>query len=74
MSEMWRLFLTPTQRTAADVKKKALALLPRRLTYSGAKINGPVNDEIILEVSEEMANDAAAPSQRDHDCSTTIIY
>jgi len=34
-------------------------LLPRRLADTGAQIIGTVHDEIILEVPEKMADDAA---------------
>jgi hypothetical protein len=40
--------------------KKTLALLPQRLVNTGAQIIGTVQDEIILEVREEKANDATA--------------
>lgn len=35
-------------------------MLPQRLENTGARIIGTVHDEIILEVPEEKANDAAA--------------
>jgi len=54
------LYNTPVQGTAADITKKALALLPQRLADTGAQIIGTVHDEIILEVPEEMAEEAAA--------------
>ena len=47
------------QGTSADITKKALSLLPRRLADTGAQIIGTVHDEIILEVPEKMADDAA---------------
>ncbi len=54
------LYNTPVQGTAADITKKAQALLPQGLANTGAKIIGTVHDEIILEVPEKMVNDAAA--------------
>ncbi|HIJ76483.1 MAG TPA: hypothetical protein HPP81_07175 [Deltaproteobacteria bacterium] len=39
--------------------KKALALLPQRLLGTGAQIIGTVHDEIILEVSDGLAEEAA---------------
>ena len=54
------LLPTGVQGTAADITKKALALLPQRLADAGAQIIGTVHDEIILEVPEKMANAAAA--------------
>ena len=51
---------TPVQGTAADITKKALALLPQGLADTGAQIIGMVHDEIILEVPEGVADDAAA--------------
>ncbi|MGO8944225.1 MAG: DNA polymerase [Syntrophobacteraceae bacterium] len=51
------LYNTPVQRTAADITKKALGLLPQRLADTGAQIIGTVHDEIILEVPEGIAND-----------------
>jgi len=59
-SKITALYSTPVQRTAADITKKALALLPQRLADTGAKIIGTVHDEIIVEVPEGVANDAAA--------------
>jgi DNA polymerase I-like protein with 3'-5' exonuclease and polymerase domains len=55
-----RLYNTPVHRTAADITKKALALLPQRLADTGAKIIGTVHDKINLEVPEGTANDADA--------------
>lgn len=52
------LFNTPVQGTAADITKKALALLPPRLGGTGAKIIGTVHDEILLEAPEEKADEA----------------
>ncbi|MFZ0931470.1 MAG: DNA polymerase [Syntrophobacteraceae bacterium] len=53
------LYNTPIQGTAADITKKALCLLPQRLLGVGARIIGTVHDEIILEVPEQMAGEAA---------------
>ena len=39
--------------------KKALDLLPHGLADTGAQIIGTVHDEIILEVPEKIADDAA---------------
>ncbi len=55
----YALYNTPVQGTAADITKKALSLLPQRLEDTGAKIIGTVHDEIILEVRNEMAREAA---------------
>jgi DNA polymerase-1 len=52
------LYNTPIQGTAADITKKALALLPQRLADTGAQIIGTVRGEIILEVPEGMAREA----------------
>jgi hypothetical protein len=52
------------QGTAADTTQKAPGLLPQRLADTGAKIIGTVHDEIILEVPEEMAGEAAVFSRR----------
>lgn len=54
------LYNTPVQGTAAGITEKALALLPQRLVDIGAQIIGMVHDEIILEVPDKSANDAAA--------------
>jgi len=54
------LYNTPVQGTAADITKKALGLLPKRLADTGAEIIGTVHDEIIREVPEKMADYAAA--------------
>ena len=40
------LYNTPVQKTAADITKKALVLLPRRLEDTGAQIIGTVHNEI----------------------------
>ena len=53
------LYNTPVQGTAADITKKALALLPHRLADYGAKIIGTVHDEIILEVPDRLAGEVA---------------
>ena len=47
------------QGTAADINKKALAILPEALKGTGAKIVGTVHDEIILEVPADTARQAA---------------
>lgn len=47
------------QGTAADITKQALALLPVALAGTGAKLIGTVHDEILLEVPESTADDAA---------------
>ena len=54
------LYNTPVQSTSAGITKKALALLPQRLADTGDQITGTVHDEIILEIPEKMADDAAA--------------
>jgi len=54
------LLNTPVQGTSADITKKALSLLPQRLTGTGSRIIGTVHDEIILEVPGDKASDAAA--------------
>jgi DNA polymerase I-like protein with 3'-5' exonuclease and polymerase domains len=54
------LYNTPVQGTAAELTKNALGLIPQRLANTGARIIGTVHDEIILEVPEKIANDAAA--------------
>jgi len=46
--------------TTEDITKKPLGLLPQRLADSGSRIIGTLREEIILEVPEKMANDAAA--------------
>jgi DNA polymerase-1 len=58
------LYNTPVQGTAADITKKALGLLPQRLANTGARIIVTVDDEIILEVAEGMADDAAEVLRR----------
>jgi len=63
-AKITELLNTPVQGTAADITKKALALLPQRLAGLGARIVGTVHDEIILEVPQEMAKDSAANLQR----------
>jgi hypothetical protein len=50
---------TPVQGTAADITKKALALLPQRVEDTGANIIGTVHDEIILEVPDRLAGEVA---------------
>ena len=54
------LYNTPVQGTAADIAKKVLGFLPQRLADAGTQIIVTVNDEIILEVPERVANDATA--------------
>ena len=58
-AKITELLNTPVQGTSADITKKALGLLPQRLVDTGARIIGTVHDEIILQVPEEKANDAA---------------
>jgi DNA polymerase-1 len=53
------LLNTPVQGTAADITKKALAMLPEALNGTGAKIVGTVHDEIIFEAPQERARQAA---------------
>jgi DNA polymerase-1 len=53
------LFNSPVQGTAADITKKALSLLPQRLADTESQTIGTVHDEIVLEVAEGMAKDAA---------------
>lgn len=53
------LYNTPVQGTAADISKIALGMLVDKLKPTGAKIIGTVHDEIIIEVGEDMAQDAA---------------
>ena len=50
---------TPVQGTAADIAKKALGLLAKRLENSNTYIVGVIQDEIILESSDERADEAA---------------
>ena len=47
------------QGTAADIAKRALALLPTALEGTGAKLIGMVHDEILLEAPETIADEAA---------------
>ena len=47
------------QGTAADILKKALALLPAAIAHTGAKIIGAVHDEILLECPSDTAEEAA---------------
>jgi len=51
------LLNSPVQGTSADITKKALGLLPQRLRGVGGRIIGTVHDEIILEITENMADD-----------------
>ena len=53
------LYNTHVQGTAADITKKALGLLPQRLADTEAQIIETVHDEIILEVPEKRAGEAA---------------
>ena len=50
---------TPVQGTAADIAKKALGLLTNRLKGADTSIIGIVHDEILLESSEEKADETA---------------
>ena len=50
---------TPVQGTGADIVKKALGLLVNRLRGMDAYIVGVVHDEILLEASDENANEMA---------------
>jgi DNA polymerase-1 len=50
---------TPVQGTAADIAKKALGLLATRLKGSDTYITGVVHDEILLETSDENADETA---------------
>jgi len=52
-------FNTPIQGTSADITKAALALLIGKIRVIKAKIIGCVYDEIILEVPEDKADEAA---------------
>ncbi len=52
------LYNTPVQWAAADITKKTLGLLPQRLADTGSQIIGTVCDEIIVEVSDEKAEEA----------------
>jgi len=58
------LLNTPVQGTAADINKRALALLPEALNGTGAKIVSTVHDEIILEAPQESAQQAALTLQK----------
>jgi len=53
------LLNTPVQGTAADIIKKALALLAKALSDTGIRIIGSVHDEILLEAPVEKAQWAA---------------
>lgn len=57
--KLTELLNTPVQGTAADITKEALATLPDALSGTGAKLIGTIHDEILLEVPEANANDAA---------------
>jgi len=54
------LLNTPVQGTAADIVKKALAMLADVLSGTGVKIIGSVHDEIILEAPQAKAEWASA--------------
>jgi DNA polymerase I-like protein with 3'-5' exonuclease and polymerase domains len=54
------LLNTPVQGTAADVVKKALAMLANALSETGVRIIGSVHDEIILEAPEAKAEWASS--------------
>jgi DNA polymerase-1 len=58
-AKITELLNTPVQGTSADITKKALGLLPQRLADTGAQIIGTVHDEIILEVHDGLAVEAA---------------
>lgn len=58
--KLTELYNTPVQGTAADIVKKALALLPERLLGTGAKIIGTVHDEILLEVPDLLSEEVCA--------------
>ena len=51
---------TPVQGTGADIVKKALGLLATRLKGEDTHIIGVIHDEILLETSDENADNAAA--------------
>jgi DNA polymerase I-like protein with 3'-5' exonuclease and polymerase domains len=53
------LYNTPVQGTAANITKKALGMLPQRLSDIGSQIIRTVHDEIILEVPQGLAGEAA---------------
>ena len=50
------LYNTPVQGTAADITKRALALLPQVLAGTDARIVGTVHDEILIEAPEDQAD------------------
>lgn len=54
--KLTELLNTPIQGTAADITKAALAKLPIALKEIGARLIGPVHDEILLEAPENGAN------------------
>jgi DNA polymerase-1 len=54
-----QLLNTPIQGSAADIIKKALSLLPKKLKITGSKLIACVHDEIILEVPELFAKEAS---------------
>ena len=51
---------TPVQGTAADIVKKALGMLSERVRGTEIRIIAVVHDEILLESSDDIADDAAA--------------
>jgi len=58
-AKITELLNTPVQGTSADILKVALGNLPEALIGTGAKIVACVHDEIILEVPEDKADEAA---------------
>ncbi len=50
---------TPVQGSAADIMKKSLSILFERIKKTETKIIGTVHDEILLEVPESQAEEAA---------------
>jgi len=53
------LLNSPVQGSAADILKKALAMLPKELEGTESRINSMVHDEIILEAPVDKAQKAA---------------
>ena len=53
------LLNTPVQGSAADIIKRALGLLPYALKGTGSKIIGIIHDEILLDVPDKSATQAA---------------
>ena len=58
-ARLTELLNTPVQGTAADIIKKALALLPTKLQVTGSKIIACVHDEIVLEVPESCGKETS---------------